>query len=135
MWFCCCRKSPCFCKGIALWGQQRCFILIFLREELEEASLFMKGTDKHWNNGYFLYENVMWCGFATEINMLKSNVILKYHFFFFTLSVQSFFFQHVNKTHKTAGLKQAWGGMLQNCIWTLKANYNRVTQTLLVAAN
>lgn len=57
--FCSFRKSLYFCKQITLWGQQIYFTLIFLREKLEEASLFMKGTDKHSNNGNFLfYENV-----------------------------------------------------------------------------
>lgn len=39
------RKSLCFCEQITIQGQQRSFTPIFLREELEEAYLFMKGTE------------------------------------------------------------------------------------------
>lgn len=39
------RKSRCFCKQITFPEQQRSFTPIFPREELEEASLFMKGTE------------------------------------------------------------------------------------------
>lgn len=78
---------------------------------MEEASLFMKGTDTHWNNGKFL--SLMSHDIATEINILNSNVILKYcqmcQIYYYLLNLVTLFFQSFSpNTHKTAvQLKQA----------------------------
>lgn len=130
--FCFCRKSLCFCRLITLWGQQRYFTLIFLREKLEKASLFMKGTDKHLKNCSFL-SFMSWYGIASQINILHSNIFcffIKKHItvssifllFITNVTIFQFFFSTCKyKQNCQVQLKQAQGRMFENL--TLQANY------------